>query len=138
MPRCIARRRSGPAAPMAGSVDLGIDHVERPLLGQDPGDLLAAAARHLGYRRRREVGRVRGEDDVVEPPQRAVGAERLLLERVKRGAGEPALLERAREGGLVDDGAAGGVDQAGGGLHAPEEGLMSPRVSSFRSVWTET
>ena len=35
-----------------GCVDLGIDHVERPLTGENAGDFLGASARHLGHRGR--------------------------------------------------------------------------------------
>ena len=55
--------------------------------------------------------------DVVELEQRAVGA-RLGREDVEPGGGDPALLERGVERGLVDDAAAGRVDEDQGGLDA--------------------
>ena len=53
---------------------------------------------------------MRRGDDVLELEERAVGA-RLLGEDVEPGGGDPALLERGVERVLVDDAAAGGVDQ---------------------------
>ena len=53
---------------------------------------------------------MRGGDDVLELEQRAVGA-RLVGEHVEAGGRDAALLERDVERVLVDDAAAGGVDQ---------------------------
>ena len=58
---------------------------------------------------------MRGADDLVELEERRVGA-RLARIHVEAGAGDPALLEGGGEGGLVDDAAAGGVDDADAGL----------------------
>ncbi len=60
---------------------------------------------------------VRREDDVPRRAQRAVGRERLRIEHVERGAGQPAVVERLDERRLVHDAAARAVDQAAGGLH---------------------
>src|SRR5512147_57555 len=45
--------------------------------------------------------------------ERRVGRKRLALEDVERGAGNPALFQRASESGFVDDGTARGVDEEG-------------------------
>ena len=58
---------------------------------------------------------MRRGDDVLELEQRAVGA-RLLGEHVQAGGGDLAGLERVVQRGLVDDAAAGGVDQHQAGL----------------------
>jgi len=42
---------------------------------------------------------VRGEDHIVQAPQRAVGGERLLLEDVEGRAGQPACLQCFLGGG---------------------------------------
>ena len=76
----------------------------------DPGSLL---------RLRGGRAEVRGDDDVVELEQRAVGA-RLGGEDVQPGGGDPALLDSRVEGGLVDDPAAGGVDDDHAGLDLGE------------------
>ena len=62
---------------------------------------------------------MRGGDDVLELEQRAVGA-RLAGEDVEAGGGDPALLERHVERVLVDDAAAGGVDEHQAGLDLGE------------------
>ena len=59
---------------------------------------------------------MRRGDDVLELEQRAVGA-RLLGEHVEPGRGDPALLQRGVERVLVDDPAAGGVDEDQVGAH---------------------
>ena len=86
----------------------------------------------------RLVGRraeVRGGDDVVELEQRRVGA-RLAGEHVEAGAGEPAFLERDVERVLVDDAAAGGVDDDRARL-APRQLLLADqadRLGRLRQV----
>lgn len=46
----------------------------------------------------------------------------LVLEDVEADAGEFVGGEGGDEGGFVDDGAAGGVDEGGGGFHEGELG----------------
>jgi hypothetical protein len=53
---------------------------------------------------------VRGGDDVLELEERRVGA-RFLGVDVEAGGRDPALLERGMQRVLVDDAAAGRVDQ---------------------------
>ena len=64
-----------------------------------------------------DVAEVRRDDDVVEPPQGMVEGQRLDIEHVEAGPGDGAALQGLDEGGLIDDGAARGVDQIGGGFH---------------------
>lgn len=61
--------------------------------------------------------------------QRMVEADiRLALDDVHARAVQPALAEGPRERVRVDEGAARGVDEDGGGLHLPEEGLVDDVV----------
>src|SRR5215470_17558732 len=55
----------------------------------------------------------------------------LILEDVQACAGDPTLRESLHEGGLVDYGSAGGVDQIRGLLHAPER-LCTDEMPSLR------
>ena len=48
------------------------------------------------------------------------GGGRLAGEDIEGGAGEVAMLEGGEQGVLVDQGAAGGIDQEGAGLHLRE------------------
>ena len=50
---------------------------------------------------------------------------------VERGSSDPALGERPHEGGLVDEPAAGGVDEQGRGLHRPQDGLVDQLMGPF-------
>ncbi len=116
-----ARERGEDAAELLGQRDarahvLGddaagdVDGVRHELAGQrqphrpgdrDAGPLLGLVGRGA------EVGR---DDDVVQLEERGVGAGLLGVD-VEAGGGDAALLERGVEGGLVDDAAAGGVDE---------------------------
>ena len=58
-----------------------------------------------------DVADVRGEQRVGQRPQRVVGRQRLVVVDVERGAGDPLLAQRLDQRRLVDDRAAGGVDQ---------------------------
>ena len=57
--------------------------------------------------------RVRGDDDIRRVVERRFGAERLLAEDVEHRAADPARLERPPQGELVDEPAAGDVDEPG-------------------------
>ena len=105
----LGERDAGPDV-LGDDAALDVDGVGHQLAGQRepdrPGDRDAGLLLRL-------VGRgaeVRRGHDVVELEERAVGA-RLGREHVEAGSGDPALLERGVERGLVDDAAAGGVDQ---------------------------
>ena len=62
--------------------------------------------------------------------------ERLVLEDVEAGAGDAAVAEGVDEGGLVDDLAAGDVDEVGAGLHAAASSAapIRPRVRGVEAV----
>jgi hypothetical protein len=59
------------------------------------------------------------ENDILELEQGRMNAG-LVLEDVQARAGDPAESERAGQGGLVHHRPAGGVDEEGGSLHAPQ------------------
>ena len=65
----------------------------------------------------RPADRVRGQDHVVEAEQRVVGGDRLRVEHVQPGPGDPVFPQGGGEGGLVDDRPAGDVHQVRGRLH---------------------
>ena len=69
-------------------------------------------------------GDVRGEHHVGECEQRVVGRNRLDGEHVQAGGGQPAGAQRVDERLLVDDRAAGGVDQHRVGLHQGQRGAV--------------
>ena len=68
----------------------------------------------------RDSGAVRGQHDVAQEGERVVLGQGFGGEDVEAGAGDAAVGERVPERCLMDDGAAGGVDQDGGGLHQGE------------------
>jgi hypothetical protein len=64
------------------------------------------------------VGRhVRRENDVVHRQERAVRRQGFRIVDIEAGAGDPALLQRARQRRRVDDRPARSVDQKRAGLH---------------------
>ena len=97
----------GPATTFAAPVQPG-EHV----LDGDPGD---------GEDRLRGVeSDVRGQHDVLEPEERARRRERLVGEDVEPCPGEVPTREGVGEGRLVDDRAAGRVDEDGAPAHPCE------------------
>ena len=95
-----------------GRVRLGggeVDRERHELAAQREHDLLGDGLARLVLRLDRGRAEVRRDHDVVELEQRRLGGG-LVREHVERGARDPALAHRVGEGGLVDDAAAGGVD----------------------------
>jgi hypothetical protein len=90
-----------------GVGDRAADQVVRHLFGH--------LQRHVFLRFRGGGAQMRGADDVVEAEQRALGGG-LGLEHVEAGAGDMARLDRLGKGRLVDQAAAGAVDDAHAGL----------------------
>ena len=112
------------AAPSAeAAVDGGVDDAVRPLPAEHGGGLPARHAGRQGGGLRGLAGGVGAGDDVRELQERVPRIGGLGLEHVDAGAGDPAVLEGAGEGGLVDDAAAAAVDEVGGPLHRPELAL---------------
>ena len=70
----------------------------------------------------REAGDVGSHDHARIVPERADGRQRLDLEDIGGDVGERAVGERARHRALVDDAAAGDVDERGPGLQRREGG----------------
>ena len=71
---------------------------------------------------------MRGQNDVVELPQRVIGGQRLGLEHVQPGARQLAFSQRRDQGRPIDDRAAGRVDQKRGGLHQAQLALPEQMV----------
>src|SRR4051794_11489134 len=63
---------------------------------------------------------MRREHDVVHLAQRMIHRQRLDVEHVEAGARDLVLAQRGEHRGLVDDGAARGVDEVGRRLHQSE------------------
>jgi hypothetical protein len=74
------------------------------------------------------------DDDVREPPERAVGRQRLGREDVEPGAAELIVEERLDERRLVDDLAASDVDEPGAPPHRRERARVeqTPRLDGER------
>ena len=121
-----------PGADLLGDDAAGdVDRVGHELAGE--GQAHRPGHRDAGLLLRL-VGRgaeVRGDDDVLEGEERRVGG-RLVGEDVEPGAGDPALLERVVERVLVDDAAAGRVDDAHGRLDL--ERLLADQADGLRGL----
>ena len=113
----LGQRQQRPDVLVDHAAGLHVDRVRHELALQRELD----AARHreagLVLRLGRRRAQVRGDHDVVEGEQRRGGG-RLGREDVQPGAGDPALGERVGQRLLVDQAAAGGVDDAHARLDA--------------------
>src|SRR5262245_14986228 len=69
-------------------------------------------------------GGVRRDQHVVDRPEGRLRGQRLLIEDVQRGAGDPSVLERLEQRRFVDQRAAGHIDQVRVRLHL----LQSRRI----------
>ena len=97
-----------------------------PQFGDDPGRLVAAfdaldviegvaesfEAVFPGW-----PGEMGGQDDVFQGEEWVAGFWRLFFEDIESGGPDGAVGEGCVQGGFVDDGAAAGVDEDGGGFH---------------------
>ena len=63
---------------------------------------------------------MRGHDDIVHLPEGVIAGEGFFREDVHAGTGDFFLREGVYEGGFIDDGGAGDVDEEGGFLHEGE------------------
>src|SRR5262245_20358137 len=122
-------------------VGLGVDRRQIHRVHHDPaqqrvGDLVGDGERHGGLGLLGGRAEMRRHDDLLELQERMIGRRWLLLEHVEGGAGNAARLDRARQRQLVDEPAAGAVDQAHAGLEARQLGLAEQvaRVASERRV----
>ena len=105
--------------------DLGIDDVFWHFPAMDGQCALAVDASHVAEQLFGPRDGVRGQDDIFHGGQRRILAEWLLLEYVERGAGDLTALKCLNQRGLVDDGAARGIDEDGIGFHT-ERIVLSP------------
>ena len=128
----LGQRDAGPDV-LGDDAALDVDRVGHELAGQREPD--RAGDRDAGLLLRLVGGgaEVRRGHDVVELEERAVGA-RLGREHVEPGRGDPALLERGVERDLVDDAAAGGVDEDQRGLD-PVQLLVADQAERSRASW---
>ena len=109
-------------APCRGRSRAAPVEVRAQVLAEEVDDALV-----LGGDRARGVG---ADEDVRQVPERAVGRQRLLLEDVERRTAQPARAQRLDERCLLDDVAAGDVDERS----APGLSSASRRASSRRCV----
>ena len=112
-PRRRGRRTSSSTSTASSSSSPGSFWRHRPqgfLSGQYTPDVLDDHPRHFAPRFDRRAARVGHHDDAVVVQQRRRDR-RLVLVDVQAGAGQRARLQRPREGDLVDDRAAGGVQE---------------------------
>ena len=87
---------------------------------EEVDELLRERERHRGLRLLGGGAEVRGADEVRLREERVVRGRRLDREDVQRRAAELAAVERAGERRLVDEAAAGAVDEASALLHERE------------------
>ena len=69
-----------------------------------------------------DVADMRRQDGVVDPAQGMIGGQRFLVEDIEGRPGDAPVLQYVDQGGLVDDGAARGVDEVRRRLHQRELG----------------
>ena len=105
-----------------GFEDGGVDDIGGHFAAGDAGDRLEGADAVAEPAGVGEVEVVGGDDDVVEFEEGVVGTDGLVLKDINAGAGDLVGAESGGEGGLVDDGATGGVDEVGSGFHEIEFG----------------
>src|SRR5882672_2148848 len=98
---------------------LGVEQVGRPLPGERRGEVLRRERGHGRARGARGAADVRHQRDIVEVEKSGVEP-RLALEHVEAGRCDALFLERRDQRRVVDDPAAGGVDQDRGRLHQRE------------------
>ena len=73
---------------------------------EEAGELVPEVGNHGGD--------VRGHDDIVHLPEGVIAGEGLFREDVHAGTGDFFLREGVNEGGFIDDGGAGDIDEEGG------------------------
>src|SRR5207249_3652489 len=73
---------------------------------------------------------MRREDDVVQSDERGVCRQGLVLEDIQAGAGDPTLAQRTDQSALLNELAAGDVDQVSRRLHRPELALADQAARS--------
>src|SRR5689334_19035458 len=101
-----------------GFEEFGVDGVGGTLALEEGGDVLGGGVGHAAASFGGGGAEMRGEN-YVGTLEAGVN-EGLLLENVEAGAGNFFGFESVDKRSFVDNGAAGGVDEEGGGLHAEE------------------
>ena len=134
-PRCSASGMPGrTSSPMTPPATLTASGTSSPA---SASRTLAATRRRPGPAPRRSTRRGGRDDDVVKLEQRTVGA-RLGGEDVQARAADVSTLDGIGKGRLVDQSAAGGVDDDHAGLGLASASLpIRPAVSLVLGRWTE-
>src|SRR3546814_4329763 len=102
-----------------------------------PYTTLFRSAIEMGIVLARYVADVRCRHNVVQPAQRAVCRQRLVVEKVKRGVADALGLQDLSQRRLVDDRAALGVDDPGGWLYKCQHpGVQQPDRTSTRLTYS--
>ena len=104
---------------------------ERGLALEDGRRVPGGQFRHRRASFPRRAAKVRHEHDVLEREQIGVHV-RLTFEDVERRTGDHAFGERPRDGLLVDDGTARGVDEKRRALHSQER----RPIDEVARLWT--
>ena len=117
----------------SGSEDLGVDDVGRGAVLEVGDDVGGGHFGHFGAGGLGGAAEVGDEDGVFAGEEVGVDVGFVFVD-VEAGCEDRAGLEGVGEGGFVDDGTAGGVDDAGGGLHGGEVG-GGERVGGFGEEW---
>src|SRR5262245_2532832 len=104
--------------------DFGVDDPPRAASGQDVGNVLGGKDFEIVHRLL-GVERDVGAGDQVRPrEQRMIGRRSLRDEDIERGASDPSVVQRSDQGVLIDDAAAGGVDDERGRLHRTQQSIV--------------
>ena len=137
------RGREGVRGRLAAGADGGLrrsgDEVARRFsVDEDPHHVVPGFAEKVPRRLHAHARDVGGEDQarrggLGEPEERVVGGRGLGRIDIDRRAPELAAFQRRRQRRLVDDPAAGGVDEDGVGLHQAQ----SPRVDEVHGCGQE-
>src|SRR5262249_15202603 len=67
-----------------------------------------------------DVTKVGGDDRVIQSAKWVIEGQRLDVEHIQPGSGDPVLLKHAQQRLFVDDRATRGIDDVGGRLHQSE------------------
>ena len=125
----LAQRRHG-VLPAAGAHCSGTRHP--PLAGEHGEGVVDGVAVEPQPSDRGVRRDVRRDDDPRVATQRVVGRERLGLGDVEPGAGEVTALERVEQGIVIDQTAAGAVDEERSGRHRRQCGRVDDVVRRRR------
>ena len=113
-------------------VDIGVNAVGHGLAVESGEEVLGGHGGHAEAGGNAGAGDVGHDDAVVEGEEGVFHCDGLGFGDVESGGAYLTILEGMIEGGGVDDGAAGGVDEDGVGLHEVEF-VVADEMVGFRS-----